>query len=168
MISILRKFLKSFKYAIGGIITCAKHERNFRIHIFAALLIIYIIPYYNFSNAEAVILISVTFLVLILEMINTALEHLVDLVSPDHHPIAGVVKDLAAGSVGMSAICALIVGWRMLIMNKNLTQIWAPLFTTWHLFALIAFIVLGCVFVFLPVIPRKTADSASLKPTKGD
>lgn len=101
---------KSFMYAFEGIRTALKEEPNFRIHFaisFVALILAYIL---KLTKVEWLILLTTIFLVLVLELINTTLEALVDIVSPETHPKAKIAKDVAAAAVLLSAIFAVIVG----------------------------------------------------------
>ena len=115
----LTKMLKSFKFAIKGIKYMILKENNFKFHLLATVLVIVLGLYFQISsNAWTAILICCG-LVLSLETINTAIEKLVDLVSPEHNPKAGLIKDLAAGGVLISAIIsvcvAVVVFWGYLV-----------------------------------------------------
>ncbi|MDR1100832.1 MAG: diacylglycerol kinase family protein [Clostridiales bacterium] len=151
MTTVPRKILKSFKYSYEGIVFCLKSERNFRIHVFAGLLVLYLSPLYHFTALEGSVLTIVIFIVLIMEIFNTALENLVDLVTTDYHSLARIVKDLSAGAVSLSAICALVVGYFMLIDGVNLTATFAPLLGTRKLISLILFLTASAVLIYLPV-----------------
>lgn len=101
---------KSFSFAFEGIKTEFKKGRNFRIQIFMGLLamvlgIILEIPSYEWFD-----LIIVIASVLILELINTAVESIVDMVSPEIHPKAKIAKDVSAGAVLVASIAAAFVG----------------------------------------------------------
>jgi undecaprenol kinase len=101
-------FLKSVSFAINGI-KLAWHEKHFKIHILAAALSISLGLFLDIDTNEWFAILICIAAVLALEMINTAIEHLVDLVEPNYNPKAGAIKDLAAGAVLVfSAISALI------------------------------------------------------------
>ena len=90
-------------------------ENNFKFHLLAMVLVIGLGLYFRIStNAWTAILLCCG-LVLSLETVNTAIEKLVDLISPEHNPKAGLIKDLASGAVLISAIIsvcvALVVFW---------------------------------------------------------
>lgn len=106
----LKERIKSFRYAINGIRTSLWQEHNFRIHLVAAFLVIALGFYFQVTSSEWLWLITAISLVLITEMINTALEHLVNLVEPNQNPKAGKVKDIAAGAVLIAAIGAIAIG----------------------------------------------------------
>ena len=113
-------FLQSFGNAIRGIQHSLKTQRNMRIHGIAALAVVIAGFYFHVSMTDWCLLAITTGLVLVSEIINTALETLVDLVSPDYHPKAGLVKDMAAGAVLVSAIISVIVA--MIIFLPRLLQ----------------------------------------------
>ena len=104
------KLINSFKFAIAGFLHCVKHERNFRIHLLAAVVIIALAVMFDLSRFEIVVLIFAIALVLITEMINTAIERVVDHLTTEHNESAKIAKDVAAGAVFVSAVFAAIVG----------------------------------------------------------
>lgn len=103
------KFLKSIPFAYEGIKTLLKLENNAKIHLLAAFVVIITGFLIHFSEAEWLVVIIVMGGVLAMEAVNTALETLVDLVSPEFHPLAKKVKDVAAGAVLIFVIAALAV-----------------------------------------------------------
>lgn len=102
--------LKSFGYAFHGIFYCLKTQHNFWIHLVAAAVVVSLGFLFDVSKAEWLFLIFAFGMVLSLEIVNTAIEFLVDLLSPEHQKIAGLAKDLAAGAVLIGAITAAIIG----------------------------------------------------------
>ena len=100
---------KSYGFAFKGILLGSKGN-NFRYQFLAGVIAVALGLYLDISPAEWLAIILVIGLVLGAEIFNSAIELLVDLVSPDHHPIAGQVKDLAAGAVLLLAITALVAG----------------------------------------------------------
>lgn len=106
----IKRLIKSFKYAGKGIYTLIGEERNARIHCIAIILVTLSGFYFNISKTEWVIIVLCFGLVLAAEAFNTAIERLVDMVCPERKPIAGKVKDLAAGAVLICAIAAAIIG----------------------------------------------------------
>lgn len=105
----LRKRLKSFRYAGRGLLLLTR-EPNARIHLVAATLVVATGLALGIRAADWAILTLCIGLVLAAEGLNTALERLVDLASPDWHPLARDAKDLAAGAVLITAVAAAIVG----------------------------------------------------------
>ena len=106
----LKKRLESFKYAFKGIATLFKSEVNARIHLFFTCLVIPMGFYFQVALWEWCLLILCIALVLSAEAVNTAIEKLTDLISPDYHPLAGQAKDVAAAAVLLLAIGAAIIG----------------------------------------------------------
>ena len=102
-------FLKGFVYAWKGIAAGAA-GRNFRVMLAAAAGVIVLGCYLEISGVEWALLTLAVGLVLALELLNTAGEKLVDILSPDHDPRYGMVKDILAGAVLVAALAAAIVG----------------------------------------------------------
>lgn len=105
---------RSFRHALRGLALAFRSERSFRIQSFAALLVIALILVLPLDILERVILLLVTMFVLVLELLNSSLERLVDLSKPRLHALAGDIKDLMAGSVLVAAVCAAIIGFVIL------------------------------------------------------
>lgn len=110
----------SFKYAFQGLAYLVRTQPNAQIHLIIASLVLLSGAWLELSRAEWGLLVLATVLVLGAEALNTALEALTDLVSPEYHPLAGRAKDLAAGGVLVCAIGAAIVG-----LIVFLPHIWA-------------------------------------------
>ena len=102
--------LKSFQYAFQGVVFMVKTQHNSWIHCVAALAAILLSFYFRINRIEWLFIVFSIGLVFLTELINTALEALTDIVSPEKHEMAGRVKDLAAGAVLIAAITALIIG----------------------------------------------------------
>lgn len=106
----LAQFKKSFSNALRGLAYVTKNEKNFQNELAAAVLVIIAMIYYHVTRAEMVVLFLVIAGVLILELSNTVVERVVDILKPRIHPYARLVKDLMAAGVLISAILATIVG----------------------------------------------------------
>lgn len=106
----MRRLIKSFGYAVSGITYVIKTQNNFRIHLLLTLLSWLAGWYFNITGTEWLAIVLASGLVLVTEMINTSIELLVDLVSPDYHVKAGRIKDIAAAAVMLAAGIAVIVG----------------------------------------------------------
>ena len=102
--------IRSFKYALRGILFMMSGEHNFYIHMAAALLVIVAGIWLQVSRVDWLWLVLAMGLVLSAETFNSAIEKLVDLKEPDQRPEAGKVKDMAAGAVLLAAITAAIIG----------------------------------------------------------
>ena len=106
----LKQRFNSFKYAFAGIASLFKTEDNMKIHVVAGLVTIAAGFYFSITPNEWCIVALAIATVLAAEGFNTAIEHLTDLASPDHHPLAGKAKDVAAGAVLLTAMGAVVVG----------------------------------------------------------
>lgn len=100
----------SFKYAFKGLKLFFITQHNSWIHLVAAFSVIATGLFFNITKTEWLFVIVAISLVIIAEMLNTAIEFLVDLVSPEFNEMAGKVKDLAAAAVLFSALMAVIIG----------------------------------------------------------
>ena len=105
-----RKFKDSFKNCIDGLRFININEDNFKREIFLGIIALLISYILKISKLEFIIIIIMIGLVLTCEVINTAIERLVDLVSPSYNKLAGEVKDIMAFSVFLMCIISLIVG----------------------------------------------------------
>ncbi|MCP8616897.1 diacylglycerol kinase family protein [Salirhabdus salicampi] len=99
-----------FTFALKGLLFVFREERNFKIHVTIALVAIVMSILLPLTLIEWLFICSVIFLVLVAEVLNSALEALVDYIFPEYHPVAGKVKDMSAGAVLLSSIFAFIVG----------------------------------------------------------
>lgn len=106
----IRKRLDSFGYAFKGIKDLLLTQRNAQIHLTVSVFVIIAAFYFSISKTEWIVCILLIGLVLATEALNTALEYLTDLVSPDYHELAGKSKDVAAAGVLLLAIAAAIIG----------------------------------------------------------
>lgn len=101
---------KSFGYAFEGIFTCIRNERNIKIHCTVAILVVIAGAVLGITPIEWCICLTLFGLVIALELVNTAIESVVDLVTTERKPLAKTAKDTAAGAVLVAAIMAAIVG----------------------------------------------------------
>jgi diacylglycerol kinase len=104
------KILRSFSYALKGIKACFVSEVNFKIHTAFAAMAIVLALLFRISLQQCTALLFCAVLVFTMEMINTAIEKLCDVLHPAIHPQIKIVKDIAAGAVLVAACCSVIVG----------------------------------------------------------
>ena len=102
--------VKSIFYAVNGITLMLKSQQNARIHAAFTVAVIALGFCFKLSNCEWCVIILAIAAVWAAEAFNTAIEALVDVASPEIHPLAGKAKDVAAGAVLISAIGSAIVG----------------------------------------------------------
>lgn len=103
-------FLHSLKAALNGITYCFRHEKNMKIHGLVTLAALGIGTQLHLTPFEWLFITSAILLVLVTESLNTAIEQLVNMISPEKNATAGLVKDISAGAVLISALYAGIVG----------------------------------------------------------
>lgn len=142
-------FLKGFYYAFRGIVSCVKSERNIRVHLCAAFYVLGFMHFYELSSAEKAVTYLTIGVVIAFEIVNTAVEACVDLISPKYHPLAKKAKDAAAGAVLCVCIFAAVIGvciyWDTAVFHKIYCYFYD------HVFVFIGFlisIVLWLVFIF--------------------
>ena len=105
-----KKFWHSFRFAAHGIASAFKSELNMKVHCGLAVIVLAAAAFFRLPPSSWVLLLLAITLVLSTELLNTAIEATVDLVSPDIHPLAKTAKDTAAGAVLLTAVFAVIVG----------------------------------------------------------
>ncbi len=106
-----RTLLESFNYAFEGIIYAFKTQRNIRLHFLTTGLVLILSLLLQLTKLEIIILLGVIAFVIVTEMINTAVEVTVDLITKEYHPMAAIAKNVAAGAVLVSSSLAVIVGY---------------------------------------------------------
>ncbi|WP_432820992.1 diacylglycerol kinase [Trichloromonas sp.] len=104
-------WLENFNCAIEGILWAAKTQRHMRCHLLAGVLVLLFAHFMRLSALEFILLAFAVTLVIFAELINTAVEVVVDLVSPEYHPLAKRAKDVAAGAVLVASIGAVVMGY---------------------------------------------------------
>jgi undecaprenol kinase len=104
------RFLRSLRFAWKGIATLAKEEQSFRLQLIAAAVLVPLVFLFRLSRSEIALLVVVAAFTLVLELLNGAVERLVDLFKPRIHSYAEQIKDMMAGAVLVFSIAALIVG----------------------------------------------------------
>ncbi len=120
----LKSLFESFKHAYNGIKFCVQHEKNIRIHIVAVIVVMFVSQFYELSSQDYVLLILTCLAVIVTEMLNTAIEVVIDKVSPTYSALAKVGKDVAAGAVFVSAITAVVVAIIMFNNSDGLIRLW--------------------------------------------
>ncbi len=106
----LRGRVKSFRYAIEGILTLLKEQPNARIHLIAAVAAILMGFLLEISRMEWILICLCITLVISAEAINSSIEYLADFVSPEKHHLIKKSKDVAAGAVLLTAIFSVVTG----------------------------------------------------------
>jgi diacylglycerol kinase (ATP) len=110
----MRTWVKSANLAIEGIIYAVKTQRHMRLHLFATLAALMLGLVLNITRTEFILLCMAILLVLVTEMLNTAIETTVDMISAEYHPMAKTAKDVAAGVVLIASMGTLMLGYLIL------------------------------------------------------
>ncbi len=116
-------FFEAWGNATNGIIYSATTQRNIRIQLVLAVIVMVLSLFYGLNTAEFLCLLFAVFLVIFAELINTAIETVVDLFVDVYHPKAKISKDVAAGAVVLAACNALVVGYFIFFKEENLKAI---------------------------------------------
>lgn len=142
-------FIKSFKFAKRGIIFCLKNERNMRVHTVVAILIIAFSFIYGLTSVEYAILFITVCFTISAEMLNTAIEALVDLQTSAYADLARIAKDVAAGAVFISAISAIASGLALFLHFPKLINVIILIATTpYYIISFVVAIAFGILFIF--------------------
>ena len=105
------KVIRSIGYAISGLRAAIKEQLNLRIHLFVALVVVVSGWYFHITPTEWMLSLMMISVVISLELVNTAIENLTDLVTKERNPFAGKVKDVAASAGLFASIIAAIIGF---------------------------------------------------------
>lgn len=119
--------IRSFYFAVCGIMRSFWHERNLRIHFFVSGYVLYFSRYFGLSKTEYAVLFIMIGLVITSELINTAIEAVVDLNTPVYSALAKTAKDAAAGGVLVSATASVAVSVVLFWQPPVLLKIWADI-----------------------------------------
>ena len=104
-----RRVVNATRYSLAGLAAAARHEAAFRLEILLAVVLIPCAWLFGASGTQRAILIGSVLLVLIVEVINAAIEAVVDRISLDHHELAGRAKDLGSAAVMLSLVNVAVV-----------------------------------------------------------
>lgn len=105
-----KKRYNSFRFALQGLVSAVRSEPHMRLHILSGVGVIVAGWLFGVSATEWGLLLGCIGLVITAEIFNTAIETVVNLVSPEYHPLAGKAKDLAAGAVLVASVTAAVIG----------------------------------------------------------
>jgi len=114
----VRNFFASVRYAIDGFFAALKHEPSFREGLVFALLLTPLAIILPLNAVSTALMISALILILIVEMINSAVEWTIDYIRPEIHPLAKRIKDMASAAVFLSYINCLVI-WVIMLWPGN-------------------------------------------------
>ncbi len=157
--------MQSFNHAFVGLVHCVRHQRNMRIHLAVAVGVLLASILLNVTRLEMVaILVAITF-VLVMELVNSAVEAVVDLLTDRFDPRAKAAKDLAAGAVLVAAVNAMAVAYLVLadrLTNRSLRVLSAIRHSPIHLTLATLAVVLAAVIAIKATRKKGTPLSGGL------
>jgi diacylglycerol kinase (ATP) len=118
-----KNHLDSFRYAVEGIVHTFRTQKHMRFHFFTVVLVLLIGLLLRLSRVEMAILFIVVSGVLVTEMLNTAIESVVDMITQAYHPLAKLAKDIAAGAVLIASTTAAVVGGILFFGSNKIAQL---------------------------------------------
>lgn len=146
----LRKWLQSANHAIEGILHAAKTQRHMRYHLYAAILVLIVSFVVEISWTEFVVLVTLAIVVLSVEMINTAIEIITDILFKEYDTRAKAIKDIAAGAVFITALGAGIIGY-IILFEPIKDFFYSGLTIAKHTEAHVAFVALLVVLILVVI-----------------
>ncbi|MFK7853355.1 MAG: diacylglycerol kinase [Granulosicoccus sp.] len=118
----IKRVLKAGVYSYQGLCAALKHEAAFRQEAFLAAVMVFFALWLDVSRTERVILIAVTVLVLIVELLNSSLEAVVDRIGTEHHELSGRAKDIGSAAVLVSLILWCYVWLELVVLGLWLSS----------------------------------------------
>jgi diacylglycerol kinase len=156
------KWRRSFRYAYEGVKYALSTQRNLKFHFFAAFVVLLAALYVRLSKLEILFILLAVAIMIVTELINTAIEKTVDLAMPDRHPLAKIAKDVAAASVLVSAAFAAVTG--MIVFYDPIDRLFrnAKAMQVQPLSAGTVWVLLSLVVLTVIVIETRFADHGRL------
>lgn len=114
----------AFNYAIAGIVHAVRTERNMRLHLGATLAILGVARILGAPRTDVAVIVAAATLVLVAELINTAIEQAIDIATSSYDPRARIAKDVAAGAVLISAVAAVALAYLVLADELSRPSTW--------------------------------------------
>ncbi len=111
----LKRIFTAFEFSIKGLKTCYQSEAAFRQEVWLAIVLIPLALVFGETGLEKAVLISSVFLVLIVEVLNSAIESVVDRIGDDYHVLSGAAKDMGSAAVWLSLLLLIIV-WLIILI----------------------------------------------------
>ncbi len=139
----------SFKNAAKGLWFCIKNERNMRIHTTCAVYVLVVAPFLGLSRAEYAVLFAVIGIMITAETFNTSIEKLCDFVCPQFDSKIGEIKDISAGAVFVSSLCAVCIGFVIMLRPKEILALGQNILSNpISLISLIISVVISLIYIF--------------------
>jgi len=105
-----RKLARSFQFAFHGFWDLLRTQQNARIHAIAAIIVVILSIFFQIQPIEWALVLFVSAFVFAMEMVNTVVEKMLNVLHPSEHPEIGHAKDMMAGSVLFAALAAIVIG----------------------------------------------------------
>jgi diacylglycerol kinase (ATP) len=150
-----RNVFEPFRVALNGIIFTFKTQRHMRFHLYVVLAVVVMGLFINLPLREMLVLLFTISLVVVAEMFNSAIEAVVDLVSPKYNPMAKFAKDIAAGAVLITTVFALVVGGLLILGENRWESLQTSLSSEAPALSTVPRIIAGIVLVFVTVVVGK-------------
>ena len=119
IIEAIKRIISGFRYALLGLWHIVRVERNARIHLVSAILVLSAAVFFGLTNGEMAAIFFAVILVFLAEVLNTALEKTLDLIEPQFNDKVAIIKDMAAGAVlvaaGGAAFIGIVIFWPYII-----------------------------------------------------
>ncbi len=156
-----RGLADSFNYAIAGIVHGLKTQRNMQLHVVVMVLVLLASLFLDLTRIELTAIFFAIGLVLISEMLNTAIEAIVDLIIDTHHRTAGTAKDIGAGAVLIASITALTIGYLVLYNRIHISS--PVVLKTEHNLLHISFVSISLVLIAVVAIKASVGKGTFLR-----
>ncbi|MCB1786599.1 MAG: diacylglycerol kinase [Chromatiaceae bacterium] len=114
----LVRIVRAFRYSLQGLGACYRHEAAFRQEVLAALLIVPLGLWLGRDGGERALLVGSWCLVMVVELLNSAVEATVDRFGPDHHELSGRAKDIGSAAVLLTIVLAAVV-WLLVLLPDH-------------------------------------------------
>jgi diacylglycerol kinase (ATP) len=121
-----RNFVASVRYSIEGFFAALKHEPSFREDLIFAVLLVPLAIILPVNAVSTALMIASLILILIVELLNSSIEWVIDYLRPEQHPLAKRIKDMASAAVFLSYINCIVV-WAIMLWPNN--AVWRRLFS---------------------------------------
>jgi undecaprenol kinase len=105
-----QSWVGTFSNAIAGILVALKSEKNMKSHLLCSIIVLFVSYYFSITKTEWLFILFAIGGMFALELVNTAIERVVDLVTAEYHPLAKQAKDMAAGAVLIYAVLSFAIG----------------------------------------------------------
>lgn len=148
------KLIKSLKYAAKGIVYTIKNEKNMRIHTVIGFYVLLASCFFHLSVVKYLVLFLTIGGVMALEMLNTSVEAIIDICAKEYNSVAKVAKDIAAGSVMIFSIVAVVVGLALFSDIYAYIAMWA--YFRYH--KILFILLMGSVFISVVYVRSGPAE----------